>query len=119
MSTGYDSEATFQPRNTYSGGSRDWLGFDDGARSLPAEIPRDRPLRTGEVSDAMIESAGESFANVWSIRQRTAYPALGVGATIGDTLRLGERKLGYLATVNLSRRDRVRVADVAAVRLEG
>ena len=37
--TGFGSTTTFKDFADYPGGSRDWLGFDDGTRALPSGIP--------------------------------------------------------------------------------
>jgi len=45
LGVGFNSETTFAKRLTYPGGSLDWLGFDDGGRKLPAEVPPQRVTR--------------------------------------------------------------------------
>lgn len=36
---GYNTISTFKEYYTYTGGSKDWLGIDDGTRQLPANFP--------------------------------------------------------------------------------
>src|SRR5690606_35704909 len=38
-STGYEPGTTFGKTLTYAGGKWDWLGFDDGTRALPEDLP--------------------------------------------------------------------------------
>ena len=71
MSQGYNTATTFDDGLTYSGGGRDWLGFDDGTRGLPAAIPDTRVVRSSRFrstgfSPAELETMGESFSNIWS-----------------------------------------------------
>ena len=71
FSQGYNSRTTFQDGLGYTGGSRDWMGFDDGTRALPSAIPDTRVVRTSRFTTAgftpaELESMGEAFANVWS-----------------------------------------------------
>lgn len=83
LSQGMNSRTSFQDGLGYPGGARDWLGFDDGTRSLPAGIPNERVARTSRFTSAgftpsELEALGESFANVWSpettpIRQNQSF----------------------------------------------
>ncbi len=36
---GYNTQSTFKEYQTYDGGKRDWLGIDDGKRSMPVGLP--------------------------------------------------------------------------------
>ena len=100
LGVGANSETTFRNTRTYEGGGLDLLGFDDGTRKLPSLVPTKAPLLDSNFTAANIERVGESFQNVWSTRRKTAMPNASLGATIGDTVRLGRRKLGYLATAS-------------------
>src|SRR6478735_1868210 len=44
---GINSQSTFQDRLSSSSSSTDWLGFDDGLRSLPGSVPRDYAAAQG------------------------------------------------------------------------
>ena len=71
MSQGYNTRTTFEDGLIYPGGGRDWLGFDDGTRSLPSAIPDSKVVRTSRFTSAgftpaELETMGESFSNVWS-----------------------------------------------------
>jgi len=95
-----NTETTFRKTRTYDGGGLDLLGFDDGTRKLPSRIPIKAPLLDASFTPEQIESAGEAFKNVWTSRLHTALPNGSLGVTVGDTVRLGRRKLGYLATAS-------------------
>ncbi|WNG31001.1 outer membrane beta-barrel protein [Cystobacter fuscus] len=101
-----DSLSTFRPRNTQPGSFLETLGFTGPGRQLPASVPRDQ--RLGSSVDTW-----KSFSNVWSARSTTALPNLGLGASVGDTLRFGNQRLGYLAAVNYGHREGVRLAQYA------
>ncbi|HEX9637542.1 MAG TPA: TonB-dependent receptor [Acidobacteriota bacterium] len=69
-SQGSNTETTFDTFMTYPGGDLDWLGFDDGTRSLPGVIPSEKVVRGSAASGrgftpAALEAFGESFSNVW------------------------------------------------------
>ncbi len=69
--TSFGSTTTFKDFADYPGGSRDWLGFDDGTRSLPSGIPNERLTRRGRFSTTgftsdELQGFGRSFSNVWT-----------------------------------------------------
>jgi outer membrane receptor protein involved in Fe transport len=83
-------------------------------------VPTDRPARVSNSLDASaMEDIGEAFDNSWSRDSRTAYPNLSLGATIGDTLRAGSGKVGYIGTVSLSHKLSSREAARAKIRVSG
>ncbi|MCP3099137.1 TonB-dependent receptor [Myxococcus sp. K15C18031901] len=105
---GGDTQTTGQERNAQrGGGALEFLGFPGGSRKLPDAIPTDHALGNGSESPAELESQWESFPNVWKARQKTALPNMGLSASLGDTLRFGNQRLGYLATVNYGHKESV------------
>ncbi len=103
LSLGYNSQASFRNLPTYQGGSRDFLGFDDGTRGLPSAIPSDRVSSRREpgvpqryTSDEVADF-GKSFDNNWNVHKQRGLPNMGLGIILGDTLRVAKRNLGYLA----------------------
>lgn len=119
-----DSINTIGRRLNDSGGAFDWLGFDDGRRSLPAAVPADRPLRASEagspgLSRAEREAIGESFRQDWTLRDSVGLPNGSLGVTLGDTTSLGGGRLGYLASFGYGRSEKSRVAEVRKLRLNG
>ena len=107
-----DHLTTFQRRNTQPGSFLETLGFTAPGRGLPDAVP------TGERLGNSV-SAWNGFSNIWEARRTTALPNLGLGVSVGDTLRSGHQRLGYLATLNYGHRESVREADYArAIRQE-
>ncbi|MFI5171963.1 MAG: carboxypeptidase regulatory-like domain-containing protein [Chitinophagales bacterium] len=53
--TGYNTVSTFKEYYSYTGGTKDWLGIDDGTRQLPNNFPATRAdlldLTTGEKAE--------------------------------------------------------------------
>ena len=98
---GWNSLTTGAMGLGYPGGGRDWLGFDDGTRALPAAFPDRKVTRGGRFSGSLgfsrddLERMGEQFANVWDPQPLTlpidqSYNAL-FGGRFGD--------LGIVATL--------------------
>lgn len=82
-SYGFNTRTTGQPFLTYPGGRRDFFGFDDGSRRLPALIPGNQRLFPGRFSEAQFEQFGEAFARNWepepvpSARPQQSYTIVG------------------------------------------
>lgn len=64
---GFNSVATFNRFGTFPGGGRDWTGFDDGSRELPAIIPRDQRLFVGNFTNQEFQEFGRAFPANFSI----------------------------------------------------
>ena len=68
---GWNSLTTGTMGLGYPGGGRDWAGFDDGTRALPAGFPTRKVTRGGRFSGTLgyssedLERLGEQFTNVW------------------------------------------------------
>lgn len=118
-STSANTAATLQgmPVDT-GGGFLDYFGFDDGSRALPSAVPRDGPARLSAegMDPARLEAIGESFSNNWKQDENRLLPNLGLGATVGDTVELKGRDLGYLATLTFSHNVSGREQEVNKVR---
>ncbi|WP_171438250.1 TonB-dependent receptor domain-containing protein [Corallococcus exercitus] len=114
LTLGGDTVTTFRDRNSQAqGGFGETLGFASSDRGLPDALPRDHRLGAGGETAQQLEGQWESFTNVWEKRTTRAAPNLGLGASLGDTLRFGNQRLGYLATVNYGHRDGVQTGDFA------
>ncbi len=94
---------------SYSGGSTDFLGFDDGTRRLP-DLARSNNIPTpiSGASEAQVNSFVKSFnPNLGTIKQLSLLD-LGVGISIGDQWQWKKRtnsngeipKLGYIFSMS-------------------
>lgn len=88
-------------------GSRDWLGFDGGARALPGGIPDSKIVRRGLFTPGVGYSAeeitafGRLFENRWRPEGRDGRPGQNWSAVLGN--RFG--RLGVVASVSQSYRE--------------
>ncbi|WP_044278293.1 TonB-dependent receptor [Myxococcus stipitatus] len=103
---GGDTETTGKARNAQrGGGAMEFLGFPGSQRRLPDAIPTGHALGDGNESLAEQERQWESFPNIWKARSKTALPNMGLSASLGDTLRFDNQRLGYLATINYGHKE--------------
>ena len=98
---GWNSMTTGAQGLGYPGGGRDWAGFDDGTRALPAGFPDRKVTRRGRFSPAGVgftpeelQDIGLSFDNTWDPRPETMPLDQSYSAMFGG--RFG--KLGVVAT---------------------
>ena len=111
VGSGGHNSTTGKDFSTYPGGRRDYLGFDDGTRSLPdlvQDLAGDKAVRARGIASlsgftpAQIESLGESFRQVWSPRTKTAHPAANFAGSYGDEIDIFGKPLGIVAAATMS-----------------
>jgi TonB-dependent receptor len=83
VTTGGNTNATFQDFDTYKGGGLDYFGFDQNVRSLPSVIP-DRNVRGDPL--AQRQFYGRAFKDIWDSEETTAPPDFGVNFSVGNTI---------------------------------
>ncbi len=74
LSSQYRQGSSFTNYNTYKGGKTDWLGYDDGTRSLPDKVPAiptnfpvPGPGAGNELNNALNARLARSFPNNWNL----------------------------------------------------
>lgn len=117
---GVNTESTFRDRLTYRGSSTDWLGIDDGTRSLPPSIPAYRVTRLGPKPDGSVITRdeltryGQDINAYMSTQRAMALPNMSGNITIGDTLKKGaDHEFGYIAALTYGRRFQIRRDEIA------
>ncbi len=104
----------------YQGGSTDALGFDDGSRALPATVPTNaRASEAPSQSTTDLARMSASFRNTWNVRDTTPAPNAQLAVSVGDTVRVAGRPLGYLLSLSYQLSTRRQLEDVATVGNEG
>ncbi len=66
---------------------------------------------------AETEAIGEAMPNVWTPEGETVSPNLGLNIMVGDTLKLGGKRVGYLGSAMLKRGFAVRDGESGRVAL--
>ena len=64
VGTGFNSQTIGKDFYEYKGGKYDWLGIDDGIRSIPSSFPTKSKLNV--LADADKAQLGKSFSNIWT-----------------------------------------------------
>jgi hypothetical protein len=116
----YNTETTGRKILDYEGGDTDLLGFDDGTRELPKDVPDQKVSVSREGFDRdQVQALGQLYPNHWKYNRSTALPNLSLSASLGNTIKLGEeRKLGYLLTLGYRASFQRYLEDVTSVKLD-
>ena len=115
LSSGYGVRTTGKDFYTYDGGSRDFLGFDDGTREIPALV---RQMASGSkitprsyldslqglpgFDKAAIAAMGRAFNKTWTRKKESGSPAYSFSGSYGNELKLREQPLGFLGSISYS-----------------
>ncbi len=98
---GYNSNSTFNSFTTYNGGKTDFLGYDDGTRSMPGTINDTRVVR-GNYSGTDLQQIGLSFKNNWNTEAANAPINGSLKINVGDKFDFGNDVFGYMASFDYS-----------------
>jgi TonB-dependent receptor len=71
-SGGYNAITTFKSRLFYEGSKTDWLGYDNGTRSIPEGIPGITDFKELSNSDTNKINFGKLFSNNWQVKSDKA-----------------------------------------------
>ncbi|MES2704106.1 MAG: TonB-dependent receptor [Bacteroidota bacterium] len=87
----YTTGASFN----YSPSSKtDWLGYDDGQRSIPSVIPEKIPGSNDPRYKDNIAAWSKSFGNDWKINTKDARPDLRFSLALTNVIKLKKIKIG-------------------------
>ncbi len=100
-STSFNSVTSGKEFLTYHGGGKDFLGTDDGTRSLPSTITEQKVVR-GNYSDAALTDITASFKNNWNTSTSPAPVNGSFKLNLGDKVANGEGMFGYIGSLSYS-----------------
>ncbi len=96
LSGGYNTEGTFKKRLTDYQSRTDWLGFDNGRRQLPGDIPS-RKLDSSNPSKEEQQQYGRRLNTPMGTLRKLTPPNHGITLVAGDSTKLNANtKLGSL-----------------------
>lgn len=110
-SVSYNSQANLNDGFlSYTGGSRDWLGMDDGTRSIPnllakptVDIPSPIAARRDAGLARQLDRLSKSFNSNMSPQDRTASVNQSYSLSLGNQIGFLGRPLGYVASMSYLR----------------
>jgi hypothetical protein len=106
IGTGFNTQTIGKDFYTYQGSSTDFLGFDNGARSLPASIPLKADFAV--LDNGAKTAYGKDFTNIWTTEKNSSniLPVLNQSFLIngGFNKKLeGNNKLAAIFAINYNR----------------
>jgi TonB-dependent receptor len=106
LGTGFNSQTIGQDFFDYKGSNTDFLGFDNGTRGLPANLPT--KAQFADLTQAEKTAYAPGFENIWSTNKKssTLTPSLNQSISLsgGFKTNLGQKnKLAAILAVNYNR----------------
>lgn len=105
MDAGYNPQAHFKSNFlSYEGGKTDWLGFDDGTRTIPAtsNIPMFSEVvgRPDSEQGLRYREILQSFNPTLAATPQNSLMDFGFGASMGNQFQAGKYTLGYIFSLS-------------------
>jgi hypothetical protein len=100
---GYRTNTTFQDFYKSKGSSTDFLGFDNGYRSLPSGFPSSDALKNASQLDPIREKGGSSLTNNFAINKSSAFLDHGLNFGIARNFNFGKVTASNLTNVSYGR----------------
>lgn len=98
FSTGFRGQSTFNSYNHTAKSKTDFLGFDNGYRSLPASFPAN--LNTASGND--LNNPSKNLSNNFRIDGMRALPDLRFNIDFARKFRIKEKEAGVITAINYS-----------------
>lgn len=99
---GYNTISTFKDRNYYRGGRWDFLGFDNGVRSLPESFPSVSGYQS--LTDRQLVEQSKQIPNYWKMYKGTTLPNISLQYSAGKNYQKNQRDfLGWLISATYNR----------------
>mgnify|MGYP001218837174 CR=1 FL=1 len=103
LGVGMRPGTTFSDYYQSKGSSTDWLGFDNGFRTLPSTFPSTNTLQNSARNADIRREAAHTLPNNFQPIQGMATPDYSVGLSMGRNINLGGgKKLSVINTVTYS-----------------
>ncbi|MBX2900926.1 MAG: outer membrane beta-barrel protein [Cyclobacteriaceae bacterium] len=103
FSTGYRVGTTFNSFNKSQSSATDFLGFDNGMRSLPAGFPSSEAMRESATRSSLRSDAGKSLLNTMNYSTIEAPMDFGLNFGLARNLQFGSFKASNVTALSYSR----------------
>jgi len=104
-STGISQGTTFEDFYKYKGSPTDFLGFDNGTRSLPADMPGHLNIyesATNPVVREHITALGRELLNNWTTERSAAFPDQKFLLSVNRKMKIGKNDAGTTTALTYS-----------------
>lgn len=96
--SGYRNTTTFQPFLYSNKSSTDFLGFDDGGRSLPSNFPKS----LNDFTSSQLAEISKMLPNTFGSKEKKALPDLRLNADVSRKFKIKDKDAGFVAAINYS-----------------
>jgi outer membrane receptor protein involved in Fe transport len=111
ISTGYNTQSTFNDFTSNKRNSTDFLGFDDGTRALPGRFPARRATYNSASTDLRI-AYSKLMPNLYAEKTVTALPLQNYQFTWGNVSKFkNEGTFGSIISLNYRKEQNIREAE--------
>jgi outer membrane receptor protein involved in Fe transport len=105
IGTGFNTQTIGKDFYSYKGSSTDFLGYDNGARALPANLPGKATF--GALDNAQKTAYGKDFKNIWTAQSGSPLLNQTILISGGFNKKLGNTsKLAAILAINYNRTNR-------------
>ncbi len=114
FSSSINAQTTGENILSYGGGETDWMGMDDGSRSIPSvvknnEIPTVSQSRSKRDEEAtanamLLDKQSRAFNDIYAPSTMTAPINSNLSLSVGDRVSVFGESFGYLASFSYSRK---------------
>lgn len=105
VGTNYHTISTGKTYQSYQGGGLDWLGLDNGIRSIPANVPSADLVKKMNINQQI--ELSKQFENTWGLQDgRKALPGGSFLAAAGWRFKVGKKEAGSILSINYSAQER-------------
>jgi outer membrane receptor for ferrienterochelin and colicin len=104
-STGFNQGTTFNDFYKYKGSTTDWLGYDNGYRSLPKDMPahlNEYESATNPSIKGLIATLGNEMNDSWTASTATAFPDQKFSLGINRKFKIGKTAMGTSTALTYS-----------------
>lgn len=102
LNFGYRTNTTFENHLSSQGSDTDFLGFDNGFRSIPDNFPSTNQLITSPKNSSLRERAGKSLTNNFDNSARKAPVDMGFNFALSRNFNVGRVKFNNLTALSYS-----------------
>lgn len=103
FNTGYRVGTSFQNFNRTEHSATDFLGFDNGFRSLPDNFPSTNAMQESNTRSALRSEAGKSLRNTMDYTTTTAPMDFGLNFGLARNLNIGNMRASNVTALSYSR----------------